>query len=169
MQSASQPTPDPSQEGNIFRSADLQSAVSQNCILRGVDISMRAETFWTLGRLQIGDTADCKSALRRRHGFVPTLVLLSSLAVSSTVQAAKSAIVIVPDEIKLTGRAASHQLIVEKFCDHHFVGQVMNGISFSSSDTNIVRIEANEIVSVEDGAATIQAKVGVQSATAHVI
>src|SRR5687767_14051387 len=46
------------------RSADLQSAVSQNCILRGANNSTRAKTGYTPCRLQIGDTADCKSALR---------------------------------------------------------------------------------------------------------
>ena len=60
-------------------------------------------------------------------------------------------------------------MIVEKFCDNQFVGQVTNGISFSSSDTNIVRIEANEILPVEDGAATIRAKVGGQTVAACVI
>ncbi|HEU0038291.1 MAG TPA: DUF1549 domain-containing protein, partial [Verrucomicrobiae bacterium] len=102
-------------------------------------------------------------------GLVATLVVLGSLAAPSIVHAAKNAIVIVPDEIKLTGKAASHQLIVEKFCDNQFVGQVTNGISFSSSDTNIVRIEANEAVPVKDGAVTIRARVGGQTATARVI
>ena len=102
-------------------------------------------------------------------GFIATLVVLCSLAAPSTVHAAKNAIVIVPDEIKLTGKAASHQLIVEKCCDHQFVGQVTNGISFNSSDTNIARIEANEVVPVKDGAVTIRARVGGQTATARVI
>ena len=50
------------------RSADLQSAVSQNCILHSVERGpgRRASPCSGPCRLQIGDTADCKSALRHR-------------------------------------------------------------------------------------------------------
>src|SRR6266498_2766084 len=47
------------------RSADFQSAVSQNCILRAVGNAQDAEPLRTPCRLKIGDTADYKSALRR--------------------------------------------------------------------------------------------------------
>src|SRR6266498_3685488 len=47
------------------RSADFQSAVSQNCILRAVGNAQDAEPLRTPCRLKIGDTPDYKSALRR--------------------------------------------------------------------------------------------------------
>jgi hypothetical protein len=46
--------------GGTARSADLKSAVSQVCNLPGAKPESAAS------RLQIGDTADCKSALRFR-------------------------------------------------------------------------------------------------------
>jgi hypothetical protein len=91
------------------------------------------------------------------------------LAAPGSAWAAKDAIVIVPDEIQLTGKAARHQLIVERFQANQFVGQVTNGITFHSSDTNVARIDGNEVVPVEDGAVTIRAKVGGRTATARVI
>jgi hypothetical protein len=51
---------------DVFCSADLQSAVSQNCILRDSCIYQPARNYREACRLQIGDTADCKSALRQR-------------------------------------------------------------------------------------------------------
>jgi hypothetical protein len=82
--------------------------------------------------------------------------------------AAKDVIVIMPNEIKLTGKAAGHRLIVEKPHHNHFVGQVTNGIAFSSSDTNVAQIEGNKVVPVKDGTATIRAKAGGRTATARV-
>src|SRR5262249_23665392 len=51
-------------------SADLHSAVSQNCVLRIASCCERFETIRALRRLQIGDTADCKSALREEAPVV---------------------------------------------------------------------------------------------------
>ena len=50
----------------VGSNADLQSAVSQNCILRGSRCSSDP-SIRTASRLQIGDTADCKSALHSRR------------------------------------------------------------------------------------------------------
>src|SRR5262245_33272862 len=48
-----------------LRSAELNSAVSQNCILQSVGV-LTALDYTTVCRVQLGDTAECNSALRRR-------------------------------------------------------------------------------------------------------
>ena len=82
-------------------------------------------------------------------------------------QAAES-IVILPTQFKLSGSAARQQLLVERFKDNLFIGQVTNGIVFTSSDTNILKIENGVALPVKNGTVKIQARVGRQTASAQV-
>jgi hypothetical protein len=82
-------------------------------------------------------------------------------------QAAES-ITILPGKFKLSGTAARQLLLVERFKDQLFLGQVTNGIVFSSSDTNVLKIEAGVALPLKNGAATIRARVGRQTAVAEV-
>jgi len=61
----------PLDDGSRECSADLQSAVSQVCNLPGDDSPTRVKTLTrtdllSRSRLQVGDTADCKSALQAK-------------------------------------------------------------------------------------------------------
>jgi len=74
----------------------------------------------------------------------------------------------VPAKFALNGSAARQQLLVEKFQDQQFVGQITNGVMFSSSDSNLVKIENGVALPVADGTVTIRAKVDNRVATAQV-
>jgi Protein of unknown function (DUF1549)/Protein of unknown function (DUF1553)/Bacterial Ig-like domain (group 2) len=89
------------------------------------------------------------------------------MLLSSQVKAADS-IAVLPSKFQLSGSAAHQQLIVEKFKDSQFMGQLTNGISFTSSDTNILKIENGIALPVKNGTVTIEAKVGKQKSRAEV-
>ena len=93
-------------------------------------------------------------------------VSLSLLAVNS-LQASES-IAILPGDFTLSGSAARQCLLVERFKDNLFAGQITNGIAFTSSDTNILRIDNDLALPLKNGAVTINAAVGKQKATAKV-
>lgn len=66
-------------------------------------------------------------------------------------------LVLLPAGIKLNGPTARQQLLVEQLGARGFEGQPTNEIVFSSSDTNIARIENGVLIPVKDGSATIHA------------
>ena len=101
------------------------------------------------------------------HRRMKPLLLLSVLALLPQAWAAEQ-LAILPAEIALSGPGARQQLVVEKLRDTQFVGQITNGVELASSDTNVVRIEQGAAVPVKNGAATIRAKTGNQSASARV-
>jgi hypothetical protein len=81
---------------------------------------------------------------------------------------AKDSIAIIPNSIKLTGKEARQQLIVERVRDGQFTGVVTNGIIFTSSDTNVVQIRDGLVIPVNNGSASIRVKAGKQTASAQV-
>src|SRR5258705_13949704 len=81
---------------------------------------------------------------------------------------AADSLVIVPAKFALNGSAARQQLLVEKFQDQQFVGQITNGVMFSSSDPNLVKIENGVALPVADGNVTIRANLDNRVATAQV-
>ena len=85
----------------------------------------------------------------------------------NTLQAAES-IAILPGNFTLSGSAARQRLLVEHFKDNMFAGQITNGITFNSSDTNILKIDNDLALPLKNGAVTIRATVGKQTATAKV-
>src|SRR6266571_7475738 len=91
---------------------------------------------------------------------------LSLLFPLSTLVAEQLAIL--PSDIVLTGPEARQKLLIERIRDGQFIGQVTNQIELSSSDSAVVRIEKGVAMPVKNGAATIVAKAGKQSATGRV-
>lgn len=70
---------------------------------------------------------------------------------------ARESLSILPEQFTLAGPTTRQQLIVERIKDNHFTGQLTNDVTFTSSDTNIVRIEDNVALPVGNGRATIKA------------
>ncbi|MDB6113026.1 MAG: hypothetical protein JWR69_4776 [Pedosphaera sp.] len=95
------------------------------------------------------------------------LALLLGCWVVHPIHAAES-IAILPGKFKLSGTAARQSLLVERFKGPLFGGQVTNGVVFSSSDTNVLKIEAGVALPVKNGVVTIRAQVGRQTAVAEV-
>jgi hypothetical protein len=81
---------------------------------------------------------------------------------------ADDSLVIYPNDITLNGPDASQQLICEELRAENPVRQLREDLVWSSSDDKIVRIEKGIIYPVGDGAATITAKSGNQTAIAKV-
>jgi hypothetical protein len=90
------------------------------------------------------------------------------IAIACCPFAEAGSLVIIPDRITLSSPAARQPLIVERIDGKQLVGQVTNGFEFTSTDTNIVRIEDGVAIPVRDGKATIRAKAGRETAKAEV-
>jgi hypothetical protein len=85
-----------------------------------------------------------------------------------SIRAATDSLTILPDPIKLSGKEARQQLIVERVRDRQFVGTVTNQLVFISSDTNVVQIQNGVAMPINNGAATVRVRAGKQTATARV-
>lgn len=92
-------------------------------------------------------------------------ILTATLGVTAS---ADDTLTLLPAEIKLTGPQAHQTLLVEESRGGQFVGQVSDGITFESSNLNIVAIEDGVAKPVGDGEAVITAKVGERTAAAKV-
>ncbi len=103
-----------------------------------------------------------------KNCFVGASVAVWLLLASSPSANARESITILPAKIALHGPTTRQQLIVERVEDKHFTGQVTDGAVFSSSDTNIVRIEGNVALPVNNGRATIHARVSGRRLSARV-
>jgi len=97
------------------------------------------------------------------------LVLAPLLIVALPQRGFADSLVVIPDKIMLSGPAGQQQLVVERVQDKQLVGQITNAIQFTSSDTNVVRVENGVAVPVRDGKATIRAKIGRDTAKAEVV
>ena len=75
---------------------------------------------------------------------------------------------LLPGEFTLSGVEARQSLILETFTDQRATGQIAEGVSFTSSDPAIVKIEDGVAVPVADGQATITATAGERGAAAEV-
>jgi len=82
---------------------------------------------------------------------------------------AKESIAILPEKFNLNGTAAQQALVVERFRDNHYVGQITDGLTFSSSDTNVVTIHEGVAMPVRNGTAIVLTKWGDQTARAEVV
>jgi hypothetical protein len=98
-----------------------------------------------------------------------TLFGLLTASLTLCAQAHGGSLVIIPERITLSGPAAQQPLVVDRVADKRFIGQVTNTIQFTSSDTDVVRIENGAALPVRDGKATIRAKVGRETAKAEVV
>lgn len=85
-----------------------------------------------------------------------------------TLRADDALVVLLPAEIKLSGTQAYQTLLVEESRGGHYVGQVREGVTFESSNPQVVIIDEGVARPIGNGEATITAKVGERIATAKV-
>jgi hypothetical protein len=78
-------------------------------------------------------------------------------------------LVILPPKVTLTSPEARHIIVVQRQDSERYGQQVTEGLVLSSSDENILKIEANVAIPVGNGNTIITARVGDQSATAEVV
>jgi len=100
-------------------------------------------------------------------GTVPLLLALVLHVVAPAARA--DSLVVIPGKITLSGPAAQQQLVVERMQDKQLVGQITNAIRFTSSDTNVVRVENSMAIPVANGTATVRASDGRDSTRADVM
>jgi hypothetical protein len=102
------------------------------------------------------------------------LLLITLIA---TMASANDGIALLPGALKLSGGESRQLLVVEAIRDAQAAGQITAGVSFASSDEQVVKIENGVAVPVGNGTATITATVSTpamneraaaQSATAQV-
>ncbi len=105
--------------------------------------------------------------------MLPTTHLLRvfglALLIAATSKAsAEETFILLPAKVKLTGRAAHQELLVERIGEKGFSGQLTNGVTLTSSDTNIVRIEGAVVLPVANGTASVTAQSGNFLTTAQI-
>src|SRR5438045_7889796 len=84
----------------------------------------------------------------------PTLMSLCIVAALLCAYAARAGtnLVILPQEIRLSGPEARQELIVEQEWEKQFYGQCTNDVQFVPSDLAVVRIEKGVAVPIANGA-----------------
>lgn len=92
-----------------------------------------------------------------------TFIVLLSLTAS-----ARAELKILPGEITLSTKADRQLLVLERFENGHAAGQVVEGVSFQSSDPKVVRVEDDHAVPVGNGSAVITATVKGQTTSCPV-
>ena len=101
----------------------------------------------------------------RRSTVWVAIVLLTAV---EGLTAAES-LVVLPAEFTLSGSEARQRILVQTLADGRVVGQVVDGVTMSSSDEKVAKIEDGFVVPIGNGQVTITAKVGGQTATATVV
>lgn len=96
------------------------------------------------------------------------LVALSASAAASGRAAADEALVVLPPAFTLTGPESRQPLLVQRITSGHIGGQVTEGVTYSSSDPGVVRIENAVAIPAGNGTATITATAGEHTAQAEV-
>jgi len=81
---------------------------------------------------------------------------------------AADALELLPVSIVLTGPATSQRLVLEKVQGSHRVGQLTEGVSLTSSNEQVVRIEGGVVLPVGNGTAEIVATAGALRASSDV-
>lgn len=100
--------------------------------------------------------------------LILALFFTVAVATSAGSACADDSLTIIPAELTLTGREARQRLLVEDVRDGIYAGQVVNGVTFQTSDPKVVRVENGFAVPVGDGQATITAKAGDRTAKTEV-
>ncbi|MEX0678284.1 MAG: DUF1549 domain-containing protein [Pirellulales bacterium] len=106
--------------------------------------------------------------MRYLRAFVFFCLLPSAFCLSLGRAAAGEVVKLLPGAFTLAGSLARQSLVLETYSDTGATGQIADGVSFSTSDPAIVKIEGGVAVPVADGKATITATAGERSATAEV-
>ena len=83
--------------------------------------------------------------------------------------ATEDSIAILPPAIHLTGDAARQEILVERIRDGQYVGEVGDGVILSSSDENVVVIEAGTVRPIGNGRAEIRAEAEGSRVSAQVV
>jgi hypothetical protein len=81
---------------------------------------------------------------------------------------ADDSLVLLPGEIKLSGTQAFQTLLVEELRDNQYVGQLTEGVTFESSNPQVVTIDDGIARPIGNGQATITCTAGARSATTSV-
>src|SRR4051812_23902618 len=97
--------------------------------------------------------------------IVASLLVCFSGRVSN---AADKQLTIFPPEIQLSKIESRQTIVAQWQIAEELDGQAVQGVSFSASDENVVRIEDGQAIPVANGKATITAKVGNSTAIAEV-
>jgi hypothetical protein len=75
---------------------------------------------------------------------------------------------IVPNQLQLQGTQSSHRLLVLSMKDGAYTGQLTEGIQWSSSNTDVVKIQNSVAIPVGNGTATVTATRGNKTVTATI-
>ena len=94
--------------------------------------------------------------------------VLSWLLLTVSTAGAAESVKLLPEQFTLTGSEARQSLVLEVFADTKATGQVTEGVTFTSSDPAVVKIESGVAIGVGNGKATITAASGERKATAEV-
>jgi len=81
---------------------------------------------------------------------------------------ARESLTILPEKITLNGAVTRQHLVVERVDDKQFIGEVREGVTFTSSRPDIVQIENGFAIPVANGTATIKATVGKKTLTTKI-
>lgn len=94
-------------------------------------------------------------------------VAIIALSAVEGLTAAES-LTVLPTDFTLSGPEARQRILVQATSDGRVIGQVIDGVTLSSSDEKVVKIEDGFAVPVGNGKVTLTAKVGNQTAMATV-
>lgn len=107
--------------------------------------------------------------MSNRLNFVMTGCLAGFFFIlPSVVTQANDALTVLPAEVTLTGPQARQRLLVEEMRNGHAAGQVIEGVTFESSDLKVVRVEDGRALPAGNGTAVVTAHVGDHTAKARI-
>ncbi|MEX2113079.1 MAG: DUF1549 domain-containing protein [Pirellulales bacterium] len=97
-----------------------------------------------------------------------TCAALLALALVAQSLCAQETAKLLPEHFTLTGPEARQSLVLESFAGPSANGQLQDGVTFTSSDPSILKVEDVVAIPLANGTATIVAKSGERSASAAV-
>ena len=109
------------------------------------------------------------TAALRRTSLALLAANLSLVCGAANIVHAAESIAILPAEIALAGPEARQQIIVERFQNGQFFGQIADGVQFASDDPQVVAVENGALRPLANGEATITATAAGTTSTAHVV
>lgn len=81
---------------------------------------------------------------------------------------AREKLVLLPENITLNGAITQQHLVVERVEDKEFTGSILEGVTYTSSNPDVVRVDKGVAVPVGNGSATIKATIGKQTLSTKV-
>src|SRR4051794_38984470 len=98
-----------------------------------------------------------------------TVLLLAALSVAPRPAAADEGLALLPAECRLSTPESTQALLVQRTSGGEYVGQLTEGLEWSSSDPKVATVDGGVVRPVADGEATIRVRAGAQSATMKVV